>query len=99
MSYLSNEGSDRTIACINDNTTIGYKYMNFKGETELTLNAKCDGEGTFEIYTDGDKVGEMEYNNCSSWTQKSLKFDANGTMDLAFKFRGTGVAEVMSFSF
>ena len=98
MSTYANESKDRIIAYINDNTTIGYKNMNFKGKMQLTLSAKCQGEGTFEVYTDDCKVGELEYDGCSEWTQKTLDITANGIKNLLFKFRGTGVAELMDFT-
>ena len=99
LPYITNNGEERLIADINNDTLVGYKYFLFEGEKTLTLTARMEGDGYFEIYTGDEKQGDIAYSDCKEWTEKSLEIKALGQKALYFKFKGSGTAQLLEFRF
>ena len=99
LPYITHDDDEKFIADINDNTLIGYKYFAFDGKKNLSLAVKIEGEGCFEIYADDEKLGELVYCDCKEWTHKTLEIDMTGEKALYFKFKGSGLAQLLEFRF
>ncbi len=97
--YITNTGEERYITNIQNGTLVGYKYFAFTGETTLVLNVKCKGTGIFDVYTDEELMGSIEFHDCNVWTSKELSFKTEGRRALYFRFKGSGMAELLEFSF
>ena len=66
---------------------------------ERKISVKIEGEGCFEIYADDEKLGELVYCDCKEWTHKTLEIDMTGEKALYFKFKGSGLAQLLEFRF
>ncbi len=97
--YITNQGEERFIAGIKDGTLIAYKYFAFKGQTKLTLRYRAEGTGSFEVFAGESRVGQMELASCGSWRDVTITFEHTGVKALILKYRGAGVAQLLSFQF
>ena len=97
--YITHGDDERFITGIADGTRIGYKYFAFDGETRLTLNARGDGEGCFEVKADDRLLAAIPVGKAETWTPYTAGFTAEGTAALYLDYKGSGRKELLSLSF
>lgn len=96
--YITHEGDDRLIADITEGTVICWKYLRFAGDTMLTLTHR-GGAGTFEVYADDAKCGEVPLAPSESWTASSVPLQINGDHALRLVFHGKVSVSLKTLSF
>ncbi|MGN0435341.1 MAG: family 43 glycosylhydrolase [Wujia sp.] len=99
---VNNQGEDRFIAQIADDTLIGYKYFKLEGITELELCVRADGCGSFFVYTeiDGEIKGEIKIEGCGSWTNFIGRIDIeDGVYPIYLVYKGAGEVDLKELTF
>lgn len=99
LPFITDDGTDRYIADIEDGTLVGYKYFEFAGETELTLTVRGEAEGRFLICLDEEQAGEIPVSPARDWTKFRAIISGKGVRALYLKYQGAGRAELLSFGF
>lgn len=97
--YITHAGDERFITGIKNNTVIGYKYLAFHGKTRLAVTMRGTAAGRMEIFTGGEKIGEIPIAPSDTWRVSATEIEHSGVASLDFRFVGRGRCEFLSFSF
>ena len=95
--YVGNDDRQRHIANINDDTLIGYKYFEFKGNTALKISCR-KGPGTFEITDEEKTLSEIKITESKDWREYETVFELYGVHPLYLKYKGKA-AELLDLEF
>ena len=90
------------ITQIREGTVIGFKYIDFKGVTGVSINVRGYGNGTFEVRTsiDGEVLGEIPVLYTTAWTQYSTNCKIpDGVSSLYLCYKGNGDVMLRSLKF
>ncbi len=91
------------IAGICKNTTIGFKYFDFKDVHKISIKTRGYIYGSFEVMNkwDGEVLGKIELTDSSNfWEEHSASIDfKDGVNALYLKFTGGGTGQLKSISF
>ncbi|MDR2542283.1 MAG: family 43 glycosylhydrolase [Treponema sp.] len=98
-----NDGDETSgfVTNILNNSGIGFKYFNCKGITKIKIKTRNSGKGMFEvkIHWDGDSLGSIKIDNSDTWEENSSCLSIpDGIHALYFLYKGTGIAELASFT-
>lgn len=89
------------IVGIANNTTIGFKYFEFKGLKKITLTTRAYFSGCFEVRTkwDGPVLGTISLPDSSNfWEEHTGEVSIpDGVNALYLTFKGNGVGQLKSF--
>ena len=97
--FLTNDDKDHYLTDISDGTTVGFKYFEFNGATDISINTRGAGIGKFQIYADKEFVGEIEVNGTDKWTNNQISVNITGTKALYLKYSGTETKDMLSIEF
>ncbi|MCQ2591406.1 MAG: family 43 glycosylhydrolase [Treponema sp.] len=90
------------IVNIRNNTTIGFKYFEFKDLKKITITTRAYFYGKYEVRTkwDGPVVAEIDTLSSNFWEDYSAAISIpDGVHALYLTFKGTGVGELKSVRF
>jgi hypothetical protein len=98
---MTDRNDERFITNIRNGVIIGYKYFMFNGAVELNLKIRGKGKGAFSIKTDldGESIGEIPVKPGSEWKSFGIRIDISGEYPLILHYKGSGMVELLSFSF
>ncbi len=88
------------IARVGNGTVIGFKYLDCRGVTGLTVTTRGYLNGKFELKTapDGEVLGAVEVHNANIWTPRSAPAAVeDGVHAVWLVFRGHGEGQVKAF--
>lgn len=89
---VQEEGETPHIADITGDTTVGYKYFDFRDVKGIELSIRGTGGGTVTLSLDSagtEKIGEAAFTADREWTGLSLPVSpGNGVAPLYFRFTG-----------
>ena len=96
--HVSQDGKDGDrdpafIANIHEGTVIGFKYIDFKGVSGITLEVRGYGNGTFEVRTsiDGEVLAEIPVNFMTVWKKYTSDCKIpDGVSALYLTYKGGG---------
>ena len=94
--------TERFIDEISDGTVIGFRYFDFKGESELTLTALCTAKGRFEVLDelDGNVIGEIALRPTTRFESFSARIAfGQGEKGLWLRYRGEGEVKLLKIGF
>jgi len=90
------------IACIQDDTNIGFKYFDCKGVTGISLKVRGYANGCFEVRTSisGEVLATIPVDFTTVYTDYSAECKIpDGVQAIYLKYVGGGTAELKSFQF
>lgn len=100
---INHRGNERFITNIDNGTSAGYKYFDFKGNECLSVKTRGDGSGTFVISNElnGKAIGEIVIKKSENWcASESVKLSSTvGKKALYFKYAGAGKIDFLEFKF
>ena len=98
MEGIENAKDTSYITGIKENTTIGFKYFDFKGVKKVSVTTRAYIKGDFEVRTklDGPVLGKITIKDFSNfWEESSANIEIpDGVSALYLKF--VGVAHISS---
>lgn len=97
---VNHEGNIRFIKDIEDKTLMGYKYFDFKGETEITVKYR-GGEGTLFAMTEAGKpLTNINLKSVDNWTESEIiKFNSVGKQPLFLEYKGKNKIDLSEIIF
>lgn len=99
---VNNEGEERFVSEISNNTLIGFKYFDFKENSILRICYRGTAKGYFKVYQkkDGLYCGRIIVEPSEDWqtANSSLHF-INGISALYLVFEGTGFLDLKEITF
>ena len=90
------------ITGIRANTTIGFKYFDFKGVTRVALKTRAYIQGDFEIRTawNGPVLGTVRVDSSNFWEEHAADVKIpDGVSAFYLTFTGTGSGQLRSVRF
>lgn len=93
---------DGYVAFVQDGTTIGFKYFQCEGISEVEIVTRGYGNGTFEVRTswDGEALAEMTLEYTNQWKKYSAPIQIpDGKQAIYLYYRGDGNVDLKEFSF
>lgn len=78
---------------IRDGSTIGYKYFDFKGVSEISIKTRGYAYGVFEVKTswDGEPLARIKIEGTNIWWKFSSPISIpDGVSPIYFTYRGGG---------
>ena len=90
------------IANIKNNTTIGFKYFEFKNLKKITITTRAYFYGVYEVRTkwDGPVVATIDTLSSNFWEEYSADISIpDGVNALFLTFKGSGVGQLKSVKF
>ena len=98
--YITHDDSGHFIADIRRGTKIGFKYFRFSGPVMLKINVRGKLEGKFDVWIDGEHVGEIPVSPADVWRAFESRI-AGGVRSgsLFLTYAGDGAGELLSIGF
>ncbi len=99
LPYIVYRDGERFITDIEDNTLIGYKYFDFKGQTKVGVTLR-DGKITpkGEIWVStverGEPIAKITIDNKCDWHTLFTTINVNGALPLYLTYHGEGYVEI-----
>lgn len=99
---VNNEGEERFISEIGNNTIIGYKYFDFQNNTFLKIVVRGNAEGELLVQQsiDGELLGSKRISPLQNWTEIDIPCQfKNGIHPLYLFFEGEGLLDLKEVGF
>lgn len=102
---IVNEGEDRFITEIEENTMIGFKYFKFDGVSKIGIEHRdydITPDGYFEIKLaeNGEEIARIDISSNKKWTKSYTSLDIpDGTYPVYFVYHGKGSIDVKEIYF
>lgn len=92
--------SQAYVANLRDGAVCGYRYLLAKGgPAELTLRVRCAGEGTIQVFANGELCGDIPLSDTPDWRDFSGGIHLpSGKTELLFSYCGIGYLDLLSFT-
>jgi len=99
---VNNEGEDRFVHQISNNTLIGYKYFDFNNVQSLRIQYRGQGNGSFSVMQEmnGAVLAQIDLTETTTW--KSVEVPVpfkNGKYALYLVFTGEGMYDLKEIGF
>lgn len=97
--YITQGDNGQYVSGITDDTKVVYKYFDFMGKTYLRIQYRLFGNGSFIVFLDDVKKGEVLLQSNNEWKEAQISFEAEGKHAFTLVFKGEGRAELLEFEF
>ncbi len=95
---VSDDGSERFITNIKDDTKIGYKYFQLNGAMRIGVISRGNASGVLKISANGKQIGTLQITPGGSWNEANGTIFYEGTAVLELSYHGRGKMDMLSFS-
>lgn len=96
---ITHKDGERFITAITDETTIGFKYVNFKNPATLSITVR-GVEGIFDVYAGEEKIGYVDVVHSQKWKEYNIELRSiTKIAPLYFIYRGKGKVDFLEFKF
>jgi len=99
-SNINHEDDVRFVKDIDNNTLVGFKYFDFKGETQITVTTRGAG-GSLLVMTEHQKtLAKMSVEESVDWVEsKSVTFYTKGKQPLYLVYKGKKKIDLLQINF
>ena len=97
---VTEENGEVFIAGIASGTELGYKYFRFSGGQVLNILCRGNAEGTWEVRTQSERLGEIPVLPSRDWTEAKARIPfPPGDHMLCLRYHGKGTLDVKTIGF
>ena len=94
------ENGEVFVAGIASGTELGYKYFRFSGGQVLNILCRGNAEGTWEVRTQSERLGEIPVLPSQDWTEAKARIPfPPGDHMLCLRYHGKGTLDVKTIGF